>query len=112
MREHQEYRIGEKKTSDDRVAGRTESQCVQHRSSGGEYVEDDIRRYRRNRYRRGRMSQCDSLSLEDRTFISFARAWAPFGGVPAEETFIQFGMTTSQFTRRVNRILLEARGSS
>ncbi|PQP14500.1 hypothetical protein C5613_40860 [Rhodococcus opacus] len=64
-----------------------------------------MRRYRR---RRRRAIQCDPLSPDDRAFIAFAQAWAPFGGVPVEDTFVQFGMTVRQFTMRVNRILLEA----
>jgi hypothetical protein len=99
MREHQEEDIREEASYDSRT------RCTQRRDRGREYVEDEIRRYRR---RRRTAIQCDPLSPDDRAFIAFAQAWAPFGGVPAEDTFVQFGMTVRQFTMRVNRILLDA----
>ncbi|MFE7416848.1 DUF3263 domain-containing protein [Rhodococcus sp. NPDC057529] len=37
--------------------------------------------------------------------LDFARAWEPFGGVPEDETFVQFGMSPRRFTQRLHIIL-------
>ncbi|TQC46555.1 DUF3263 domain-containing protein [Rhodococcus sp. WS4] len=42
---------------------------------------------------------------EAEEIIQFARRWTPFGGAPAHEIFIQFGMSPTRFTQRLREIL-------
>ncbi|MDT2006399.1 hypothetical protein FXW78_20005 [Rhodococcus opacus] len=71
----------------------------------------EIRRYRRWRDRRREAERQrtqprrDSKEVED--ILAFARSWAPYGGPPEEETFINFGMSTERFAERVRQILHE-----
>ena len=41
----------------------------------------------------------------DRQLIDFVRSWVPYGGPPAEEVMLEFGMTREQLTRRVHLIV-------
>ncbi|GAA4478683.1 hypothetical protein GCM10023094_22740 [Rhodococcus olei] len=38
---------------------------------------------------------------EDNELLAFAARWAPFGGPPDEEVFLEFGMTPERFRMRV-----------
>ncbi|WP_245567583.1 hypothetical protein [Nocardia vinacea] len=75
-------------------------------------MESDIRRYRRRRERRRdaeryRLKQLSKHPKEVEDFLAFARLWAPFGGLPEEETFIKFGMRPRRFIERLWQILAE-----
>ncbi|WFR72859.1 hypothetical protein P9209_02850 [Prescottella defluvii] len=41
------------------------------------------------------------MGHDDHDLLAFAARWAPFGGPPAEETFVRFGMTLPRFHVRV-----------
>lgn len=86
--------------------------------SGFDPVESDIRRYRRRRERRTKaerrrdserhhVTQLSTQAREVEDILAFARIWAPFGGVPEDETFIKFGMRPWQFIERLWRIVSE-----
>lgn len=49
----------------------------------------------------------DALDLthEDRGILEAAQRWAPYGGTPADEIWVNFGMSVPQFSREVERIL-------
>lgn len=87
-----------------------------HTVPGGfDPVESDIRRYRRRRERQReaesrRPSQLSKQEKEVEDILAFARIWAPFGGVPEEETFIQFGICPMRFIERLWQILTEMSG--
>lgn len=42
-----------------------------------------------------------TMGREDTELVSFAARWAPFGGPPAEEVFVRFGITLPRFRIRV-----------
>ncbi|MFC9762884.1 hypothetical protein [Rhodococcus jostii] len=84
-------------------------------------MESDIRRYRRRRERRTeaerrrdaerhRLKQLSKHAKEVEDLLAFARLWAPFGGVPEEETFIKFGMRPWRFIERLWQVLTEIPG--
>ncbi|WP_280335013.1 hypothetical protein [Nocardia wallacei] len=50
------------------------------------------------------------MDKEDLTIIEFALLWQPYGGPPAEEILVNFGMTELRFRSRVVDILA-ARGT-
>ena len=80
--------------------------------SGFDPVESDIRRYRRRRERRQdaerrRVKQLSKQAREVEDILAFARIWAPFGGVPEDETFVKFGMRPWRFIERLWHILSE-----
>lgn len=37
--------------------------------------------------------------------LDFARYWAPYGGGPAEDIMVQFGLTSTQFFTRLQLLL-------
>ncbi|WP_430335020.1 hypothetical protein [Rhodococcus sp. ACT016] len=41
------------------------------------------------------------MGHDDHDLLAFAARWAPFGGPPAEDTFVRFGMTLPRFRIRV-----------
>ena len=41
----------------------------------------------------------------DREIMDFVRSWAPYGGPPADEILLEFGMTRDQLTHRVQDIV-------
>ncbi|MDF3311164.1 hypothetical protein P3H15_39905 [Rhodococcus sp. T2V] len=45
---------------------------------------------------------------EANLIIDFARRWAPYGGAPKEEIFINFGMTTHNFIKRLWQVIPES----
>jgi hypothetical protein len=51
------------------------------------------------------------MDTNERHVLRYVLSWAPYGGPPADETFIEFGITTSvlreRFSRIVNRELTE-----
>ena len=87
--------------------------------NGSDPVEADIRRYRRRRERRTeaerrrdaerkRLKQLSNHAKEVEDLLAFARLWAPFGGVPEDETFIRFGMRPWRFIERLWQIIAES----
>ncbi|MHA4854579.1 hypothetical protein L1080_034375 [Rhodococcus sp. MSC1_016] len=72
----------------------------------------DLRRYRRWRRRRRDLGvtweQARRLGTEAEDILQFARTWAPYGGAPAEETFVRFGMMSSRFVERLRQIILDS----
>ncbi|MFF2027410.1 hypothetical protein ACFVW2_37290 [Streptomyces sp. NPDC058171] len=53
------------------------------------------------------MKQLSKQAKEVEDILAFARIWAPFGGVPEDETFIKFGMHPWRFIERLWHILSE-----
>ncbi|REE75476.1 uncharacterized protein DUF3263 [Rhodococcus wratislaviensis] len=72
-------------------------------------IEGDIKVYRRWRDRRRvverRRQHHPKVSREAEEILDFARRWAPFGGVPEDETFERFGMSTHRFKERLQHIV-------
>ncbi|MFC9552248.1 hypothetical protein ACFTWF_15465 [Rhodococcus sp. NPDC056960] len=76
-------------------------------------MEADIARYRQRRERRRdaerhRLKQLSKHATEAEDLLAFARLWAPFGGVPEDETFIKFGMRPWRFVERLWQIIAES----
>ncbi|MDT2007358.1 DUF3263 domain-containing protein [Rhodococcus opacus] len=69
----------------------------------------DIRAFRQWRDRRRAADQTRNgrirLDKEAEEIVQFARRWSPFGGAPAHEIFIQFGMSPTRFAQRLQEIL-------
>ncbi|RYF58007.1 MAG: DUF3263 domain-containing protein [Comamonadaceae bacterium] len=42
---------------------------------------------------------------EDRIMLDFARRWTHYGGAPAGEIWVEFGMTPDRFYEHIQRIL-------
>ncbi|WP_342660250.1 DUF3263 domain-containing protein [Rhodococcus ruber] len=56
--------------------------------------------------RRTRPETGESESTKEaEEIVQFARRWSPFGGAPAHESFIQFGMSPTRFAQRLREIL-------
>ena len=74
-------------------------------------VEEAIRRYRQTRDRRRVVSRLKNEpsqhELEAASVIRYALIWAPFGGPPAGETFVKFGISRRKFVRKALRTLIE-----
>ncbi|WP_128970212.1 hypothetical protein [Rhodococcus opacus] len=72
-----------------------------HSPSSVDAITDDLNAYRRQR--RDRMSterrraRHQELTGATPDLIRFAQKWAPYGGAPAEEIFVRYGMTTERF---------------
>lgn len=47
---------------------------------------------------------------EELALLELARRWAPYGGVEEDEVFIKFGITRSQFYKRVGTLHSRATG--
>ena len=47
---------------------------------------------------------------EAERLIEFASRWAPFGGAPAEEILVHFGMTMRRFIERLWQVIPESNG--
>lgn len=47
----------------------------------------------------------------DRKLITFVLSWAPYNGVPEEDTFIEFGMSTTELMVRFVQIVTAMRAS-
>ncbi|RYE43545.1 MAG: hypothetical protein EOP24_28040 [Hyphomicrobiales bacterium] len=82
---------------------------MQAKSAPSSCVETEIRRYRRLRLRQREQRRAEQprASNEAEYFIEFAQSWAPYGGAPEEEVFVQFGMTSSRFAERLRQIVSE-----
>jgi hypothetical protein len=52
------------------------------------------------------------LTTEAEDFVEFALKWAPFGGAPAEETFVLFGMTRARFFERLWQLVQDGQIST
>lgn len=69
--------------------------------AAAESLTEDLSAYRRKR--RARMSaelrrtRHRSLPSESADYIDFAQTWAPYGGPPAEDILVRYGMTTKRF---------------
>jgi len=74
-------------------------------------MEVDVRRYRRWRDRRREAERHRARQprpgKEVDDLLDFARAWAPFGGPPEEETLVNFGMCPRRFTERLWQVIGE-----
>lgn len=62
------------------------------------------RRLEADQTRNGRIR----VDKEAEEIVQFARRWSPFGGAPAHEIFIQFGMSPTRFAQRLQEILHRA----
>lgn len=51
----------------------------------------------------------NELSEEDDRLVQLAVTWTPYGGPPAEDIFVGFGLTESQYFRRLQLVLLHTR---
>jgi hypothetical protein len=40
----------------------------------------------------------------DRDLVAFVRSWAPYGGPPADEVMVEFGLTLDQLADRMQLI--------
>lgn len=74
-------------------------------------AELDARRFRRWRVRRQtaeiQRPAGRQLSRDAEDIIDFARVWAAFGGVPADETFVRFGMSRTRFVDQLWQVIRE-----
>lgn len=52
-----------------------------------------------------RSSRPDLSPAEITAIISFARAWAPYGGPPEDELFVQFGVTKARFVEMLGQVV-------
>ena len=72
----------------------------------------DIRTFRQWCDRRREADQTRNgrirVDKEAEEIVQFARRWSPFGGAPAHEIFIQFGMSPTRFAQRLQEILHRA----
>jgi len=70
---------------------------------------EDIEGYRklraRRRQARRRAQDWRSAGTEDDAVIELACIWAPYGGAPADEIFIRFGINTGRFIELLWQIL-------
>ncbi|MGH3804039.1 MAG: hypothetical protein ACRDTD_28675, partial [Pseudonocardiaceae bacterium] len=48
------------------------------------------------------------LSKDIEDYLEFARRWAPFGGPPEDEVFLNFGMSRARFNDRLGQILADS----
>jgi Protein of unknown function (DUF3263) len=46
-----------------------------------------------------------AIDPDDRHLLVFAIRWMPYGGGPADEIFIQFGMTPQRFYERLQEVI-------
>lgn len=81
-------------------------------TTGKSVIDLQTRRYGKMRRRRkterlARQRQ-HQLSAEAADILRFALIWAPYGGVPADETFQKFGMSTRRFIERLWQTIEEA----
>jgi hypothetical protein len=75
---------------------------------GSAQVENEIHAYRTRRHRnRARLREEKNyrLSPDAADIVRCARIWAPFGGPPADEIFVRFGMSQARFAERLWQIL-------
>nr|WP_083849776.1 hypothetical protein [Rhodococcus sp. JVH1] len=71
------------------------------------------REYRKWRQRCGAASieanhKHNHTDTETEHLIEFASRWAPFGGAPAQEILVNFGMTTHRFIERLWQVIPES----
>jgi hypothetical protein len=79
-----------------------------HVVDGPDLVENEIHAYRTRRQRRRSRLRAEKyyrLSPEAADIVQCARIWVPFGGPPADEIFVRFGMSQARFTERLWQIL-------
>ncbi|SEE84692.1 hypothetical protein SAMN04490220_8688 [Rhodococcus jostii] len=65
-------------------------------------IESDVQRYRRRKeeHRKAR-SRPHGTPTDADDFITFARTWAPYGGASSEDIFVKYGMTRTEFVRKL-----------
>lgn len=71
-------------------------------------VENEIHAYQTRRQRRRaqlRKEKFYRLSPDAADIVQCARMWVPFGGPPADEIFVRFGMSQTRFTERLWQIV-------
>jgi len=78
------------------------------RPSPGAQTAPEIRRYRQWQQRRRAANRTRAeepkVDKEAEDILEFVRTWAPYGGAPAEEILVRFGMTPSRFKAKVREI--------
>ncbi|ANS32220.1 hypothetical protein R1CP_38105 (plasmid) [Rhodococcus opacus] len=76
--------------------------------SPGQQGATERRRYRRWQQRRREASltraERPRVDREVEEILEFIRAWTPYGGAPAEEILVRFGMTPSRFREKLHEI--------
>ncbi|WP_156517411.1 hypothetical protein [Rhodococcus sp. LB1] len=74
-------------------------------------AEDQMHRYRQQRRRNDvqrRRRQNAAAPTEAELILHLASTWAPYGGVPEEETFQRFGLSRPQFANLLWRTVAAA----
>jgi len=76
--------------------------------SPGKQAAPEIRRYRRWQHRRREANRTRAekprVDREVEDILEFVRMWAPYGGAPAEEILVRFGMSPSRFVEKLREI--------
>lgn len=75
-------------------------------------IDEQIKQYRQRRRDRHKNECLPTRSRADREaeeIVRFAVIWAPFGGPPGMETFVQFGVTGREFVDKLRQSILQAR---
>lgn len=67
-----------------------------------------MRRHRCNAANFAQREHCHRDPEAER-LIEVASTWAPFGGIPEEETLVQFGMTVHRFIERLCQVIPESK---
>ncbi|WP_128970174.1 hypothetical protein [Rhodococcus opacus] len=74
----------------------------------GAQTAPEIRRCRRWKQRRraANLTRAEEPRVDKETedILEFIRTWAPYGGAPAEEILVRFGMTPSRFKAKLREI--------
>ena len=72
-------------------------------------TEAELDSYRRRRQRRRQAQRtCESrnqATSPDAELLQFAQSWAPYGGAPAGDILVRFGMTTTRFVEVLRRAM-------
>lgn len=72
----------------------------------------DLRAYRQWRERRREAEATRTgesrPDKEAKELLEFARKWEPFGGAPADEVFVRFGLSPRRFAQRLREALPKA----
>lgn len=79
-------------------------------SDGGETLVAQLEKYRIDRRRRVqsklRSAVGRAASQDEDMLVTFASRWAPYGGAPDEEVFINFGMPMHRFREKLREAVM------
>lgn len=79
-------------------------------SDGGETLVAQLKAYRIERRRRVesklRSANRDVAPQDEDMLVTFAGRWAPYGGAPDEEVFINFGMAMHRFREKLREAVV------